>query len=488
MRIVGSGIRAALTIALVVTAGLVVRGAQPQIVIVPAPPVAPRGEIAEQTLAEEFEQRLLANSGSQSLTAVRGRFNYLLTRKLTAIDRTYRLNDEQKQKLTLAAQGDLQRFEDWLARERRQFIAARGKAVPGRNEPSVLAALDPLRNMVKWGPFGDQSLLAKMRGRVLSAEQLKNYERRQQLAAHSGVKITESNARSLLSAARFTKDVSHIAWNVQTDEVGLLSMEGPLEICSVDGFQRLRTFGEGRKLVSFDFGPKADVAAVGENSTKAFLVHLSSGKQISLETKNRQPVVSLSPDGRFLATGGWGNQVVLWSAVDGKQIRQMENGAEGFLTPVFSPDGKVLAVANRTTLVRLFDVETGRLLRPLPFQSPCDLKFDPAGKRVAAAYADGFLGIWTVETGELLRIVKTSAEELDCVDWSPDGQILVSAGLNTPVTLWNAASLALLLEIDAPERVSCARFTPDGTRLVVAGGPALPGGERVLEVWGVPPE
>jgi hypothetical protein len=72
-------------------------------------------------LAEEFEQRLLANSGSQSLTAVRGRFNYLLTRKLTAIDRTYRLNDEQKQKLTLAAQGDLQRFEDWLARERRQI-------------------------------------------------------------------------------------------------------------------------------------------------------------------------------------------------------------------------------------------------------------------------------------------------------------------------------------------------------------------------------
>jgi WD40 repeat protein len=292
----------------------------------------------------------------------------------------------------------------------------------------------------------------------------------------------------LLSAARFPKDVSHIAWNVQTDEVGLLGAEGPLEICSTDGFQRLRTFGEGRKLASFDFGPKVDVAAVGENSTKAFLVHLSSGKQIALETKNRQPVVNLSPDGRFLATGGWGNQVVLWSAVDGKQIRQVDNGAEGFLTPVFSPDGKVLAVANRTTLVRLFDVETGRLLRPLPFQSPCDLKFDPAGKRVAAAYADGFLGIWTVETGELLRIVKTSAEELGCVDWSPDGRILVSAGLNTPVTLWNAASLALLLEIDAPERVSCARFNPDGTRLIVAGGSALPGGERFLEVWGVPPE
>jgi WD40 repeat protein len=488
MRIVDSGIGAALAVAAFVAGGLVVRAAQPQIVIGPVPaPAAPGADASEQALSDEFEQRLLASTGSQSLTAVRGRFNYLLARKLAAIDRAYRLSDDQKQKLALAAQGDLQRFEDWLARERRQFIAARGKAVPGRNDPAVLSALDPLRNLMKWGPFGDQSLLAKMRSRVLSAEQVKNYERRRQLAAHSGLKITDANVRSLLSAGRFPRDVNRIVWSARPDEVGLLGPEGPLEICSADGFQRLRTFGEGRKLVSFDLGPKADVAAVGENSTRAFLVRLSSGKRIELETKNQRPVVSVSPDGRLLATGGWGSHVVLWSAANGKEIRQVHVD-EGFLTPVFSPDGKILAVGNRSTLVRLFDVETGRLLRPLSLQSPCDLKFDPAGKRLAAVYAEGFLGVWDVEAGELLRIIKTSAEQLECVDWSPDSKLVVSAGVNTPVTLWNAATLAPLIEIDAPERVSCARFNPDGTRLVIAGGPALPGGERVLEVWGVPPE
>jgi hypothetical protein len=448
---------------------------------------APAPDPSLQRFADEFEEFLLQKTGFASLTAARGRINYMLARKLTWIDRAYGLSEDQKQRLQFAARGDIRRLEDSLERERQRFVAARGngRSVADDARPEI----DALRRTLKAGPFGEQSLLAKIAIRVPTPEQINKRERRRRLAAHSNVKIAADNAAGLMNGGRFHKDVVRIAWTAKANEVACMGWEKPLEICSADDFRRLRTFGAGRKLVSFDLSARHDLVALGENSTKAFVLNGSTGKEIALETKTDKPTVSLSPDGKFLATAGFGTHGTLWSTESGARIRDFDTGAVmGHLTLAFSPNGRILAIGNRNSLIRLCDVATGTFLRALPLSMPSEFKFDFTGKRLAATYAEGYLAVWDVDTADILRIIKTPAEDLYSVDWSPDGKIVASAGLNAPVTLWEARTLTVLNEIESPEQVSCVRFNPDGTRLIFAGGSVSPDGEHCVEIFGVPQE
>jgi WD40 repeat protein len=82
----------------------------------------------------------------------------------------------------------------------------------------------------------------------------------------------------------------------------------------------------------------------------------------------------------------------------------------------------------------------------------------------------------------MLAQAKSGAAELFCTDWSPDGRLLVTAGLRGQVTLWSGKGLRRLKDLDAPEAIFTVRFSPDGRRLLAGGGSQTSGGER--KVWG----
>jgi WD40 repeat protein len=432
----------------------------------------------------EFNQRALASSDEPTLQS---ELEGVVTKKIAAIDRRYHLSAAQKERLTLAGQGDMRRLFDRLHVAREKFVATsqRGnenEIQAGRAEAAVLYW------EFKRGAFGEGSLFAKAQNTVLLPEQLDTFERRCRQVAKSTQKITLDNACRLKAAALFRKDVRQISWTQRDDEIAIVGFWGHLEICSRNTLQVLRTLGKGHPLAGFDL--RGDWCAVGpaDALTLVYLINVSTGHEVTLKTDLREATVALSPDGKFLATGGRGIRALLWSAEKGKRLRKLGDVPEGLLTPVFSPDGSIVAVGNDSGSTFLFDVATGHLLRRLRWQSTHELKFDPSGKRLAAAYQDGNLAIWDVASGELLQRALGRVKEVHTLDWSPDGSILVSGGFAGSVTLWNSATLRSLIELDAPDLVHCVRFNPEGTRLYFAGGPAQPGGIRDLEVWAVPPE
>jgi hypothetical protein len=455
----------------------------------PAPQAAPNLIIQGQRgFAEDFDQLVFASEASNSAADAEGRMTQMLARRVAWLDRHYRLSQVQKQKLKLAGRGDIRRLEERVARERQKFIEAR-RGGTDEQQRAAFADAAALREAVKSGPFGEGSLFAKAQNALLSPEQLQKYEHRRQLAAQSTAKITIENAPFLETAAHFQRDVYRFGWTGGDDEVALLAFGKPLELCSASTWERVRTIGDGRKLVGFDFSRDHTIVAVTEQSTRALLIDLATGSERPILTKNQQPAVSLSSDSKLLATGGYGRRASLWSVNSGKWIRDLDVGpAEGGLVPVFSPDGTILAVGNRNSSTCLFDVASGRLLRKLPWQSSHELKFDPGGKHLAVAYADGNLAIWSVESGDLLQRARPRGQELYSLDWSRDGTLLASCGREAPVTVWRASDLRPLNEIDCPEWVICVRFNLSGTRLMFAGGSARPNGERAVEILGVPQE
>jgi len=195
--------------------------------------------------------------------------------------------------------------------------------------------------------------------------------------------------------------------------------------------------------------------------------------------------MAFSPDGKLLATGGYSRHAKLWDVNSGQLIRSLDCEVVGGLTPVFSPDGKTLAIGNRNSTTRLFDVDTGKLLHVLDKRMTQELRFRPDGRVLAIAYVDGSVSLWDVTGSKLLHDAHSGAKEVYTLDWSPKGDVLATAGLEGKIILWDPRGLSILKKLQAPEWVIRVRFSPDGTRLLSAGGTTLPSDRKVV-VWSVP--
>jgi WD40 repeat protein len=122
---------------------------------------------------------------------------------------------------------------------------------------------------------------------------------------------------------------------------------------------------------------------------------------------------SFSPGGERLAAGG-PSEIVLWDTRTWKAERRIprENtGKPGYAA--FSPDGRVLAIAHSSSLIKLLDVGSGRELATLESPDPqliCWLSFSPGGNYLAAACETQRVQLWD------LRLIRRGLANLG-LDW-----------------------------------------------------------------------
>jgi hypothetical protein len=412
--------------------------------------------------------------------AVRLRLDTLLERKVRAIDEICDLTEAQKQKLHLAGRGDINRLFERIEGVRRDFELA------NNDETKVIAllpAIQALQRSVGSRLFEDGSLFAKTFAGMLTDRQ--TVQLRERRARAGSTRISVDNAGMMQRIAEVQKDASKIVWSRDAKQIAFVMFDKSVEICEATEYRLIRTVGDGMRPV--DFSPAPETVAIAENSSNATIVDLATGRKTQLPTGNPQPAVKFSPDGKTLVTGGYGNGAKLWSAASGELLREFDIGhVTGGLTPEFSPDGKVLAIGNRNSVTNLFDTSSGRPLHVLAKSHSQGMKFAPSGKMLAVVYVDATLALWDAETGRLIRSAKAPADELYTVDWSPDGSLLVTAGNDSHVTFWNPSELSILNELESPEWVISAKFSPDGTKLLFSGGIRQRSADRRVEIWGAP--
>ncbi len=299
--------------------------------------------------------------------------------------------------------------------------------------------------------------------------------------------LSVENLSQLQKRERIDLDIWKVVWSPNGRRIALVGWETPVEIRDSVTLWRMKTIGKGKKIIHFAFSPDEDVVAYCENGKKPNIVDLSTGQTKVLDTVAGQSKLAFSPCGKILATGTYGTKAWLWDVKTGDLLKELDVGpTTGGLNPTFSPDGKLVAVGNRNSTTHIFDVATGKQLRVLHKRSSQELTFHPTRPVIAVAYVDASIGLWNVETGELLHQANTTAEEIYTLDWSPDGEILASAGLHGDINLWDATDLTLLHTLPAPEWLISVRFRPDGKGLVTAGGSQTPGGQRYVQEWDVP--
>jgi hypothetical protein len=106
---------------------------------------------------------------------------------INSVDRVCRLTPEQKKKLNLAGQGDVDRFGGELQQLREKLV---GKTFDQNEMGNVYQQISPYRERLQAGLLGEGSLFERVLSRTLNAEQLERYEQE------------ESQRRSLRYAAK----------------------------------------------------------------------------------------------------------------------------------------------------------------------------------------------------------------------------------------------------------------------------------------------
>ena len=259
---------------------------------------------------------------------------------------------------------------------------------------------------------------------------------------------------------------------------------------------RLGKGGVSYKDRGIAFSPDGRRLAVA-TSMGVWLYDAETFDELALLTGHKEEIttVAFSPNGKILVSGSgfhFPGTLKLWDVETGQNIDtfQVEGGSTDSVS--FSPNGKMLAWAGR-----LWDIEKRQQLDVLHDNKLFDVAFSPDGKILAGTgisivkrLAAGIIKLYDVETGRLINTLTATqhtildewTKRVESIAFSPNGQLLASGSADDgTIRLWDietGQNIATFTAKQGNGNSTCVVFSPDGTKLAVGSVEGI----KLLEV------
>lgn len=190
--------------------------------------------------------------------------------------------------------------------------------------------------------------------------------------------------------------------------------------------------------------------------------------------------VALSPDGNTVIGGSYDRTIKLWNKETGELIRTLSGHSDAVRSVTISPDGKILASGSSDTTIRLWNKETGELFRTLSGHSGpvWSIAISADNQTLASGSYDGTVRIWNLQTGELMHTLPEHYDSVWSVAISPDGQTLVSGSYDGTAKIWNLQTGELIRSLSRhSEPVRAVAISPNGQILATASW------DKTVKIW-----
>jgi WD domain, G-beta repeat/Planctomycete cytochrome C len=190
--------------------------------------------------------------------------------------------------------------------------------------------------------------------------------------------------------------------------------------------------------------------------------------------------IAYSPDAKWLATASGDPGVYgvakLWLAEPGgggKPVRDLAETQDVVFAVAFSPDSKKIATAGADRTIRVFEVETGKLLSQIEDHADWifGIAFSPDGKRLASASRDKTGKVFDLEKKESLVTFPGHAQPVYAISFTSDGKSVATGGEDNRIRVWNPDNDGKSIrEIGGfGGTVFKLRYSPDGKSLIGVG-------------------
>jgi hypothetical protein len=292
--------------------------------------------------------------------------------------------------------------------------------------------------------------------------------------------------------------------------------------------RHLRFAEDGAVLAAWVVGPNGELRPRAWDAATGFPVTRTPDRSPPDHEDGTTPAVKL-PGDRVL-TAGPGDAGRVWDANTGRQLARLTGHAAAVTAVAASADGKQLATGSTDGLVRIWDADTFRpLAEPRGNTAPVRaIRVSADGRRILTTADDGTARVWDLLTGKELRAfavrgtveltptgtavvvpaggtaavrdVLTGLEVVPenapapparsvsewlarvgvCAAVSPDGRTFAFAQRDGTIGLYETATASRRRTLPGHGSACGAiAFTPDGTRLLSAGG------DHTVLVWDV---
>ena len=236
-------------------------------------------------------------------------------------------------------------------------------------------------------------------------------------------------------------------------------------------------YGE-RPATTLGFAADGQLVGVGDRTSIVRFWNVASDEAspwlLQGHTKSIYPI-QVSPDGAWIASGGWDNKVNVWNAQTGRLMATKQTSAP-VKSLCFTPDSSsVITIDSEVPYFRRWNFHTDEVVAEKVVDAlrevPATLALSPDGKQLAAAGLAG-AQVWELATGKLIKTLSTWDCYAHKLAFSPDGKWLIGPGPGVGATsLWSTQSYQLHAQLrkETPGELNFAvAFSPD-SRLAATG-------------------
>lgn len=204
------------------------------------------------------------------------------------------------------------------------------------------------------------------------------------------------------------------------------------------------------------FDPTGQALATGSNKavrifdvkTGNLLITLTDPEMDSGNEDQFFRTVAFSPNGKLLACGSEDSLIRVWDLQSQKLLFRLAGHDQDIYSVEFFDNGRKIASGSGDKTVKLWDLTTQKCLNTLHAGTPdstkdsgiTSLSVSPNGKFLAAGSLDRLIRIWSLPSGAPVDVIEGHGDSIYSTSFTADGRHLLSGSLDKTVRLWQFES------------------------------------------------
>lgn len=246
--------------------------------------------------------------------------------------------------------------------------------------------------------------------------------------------------------------------------------DSTVQIHSPNGLERYTLLKHSARVRSLAIHPDSRQFATGTDAQQLTIWEVGGAIFRRHQIQGGVRALAYSPDGQYLIAGTEGGRVYLLSTKDGAILQSLRTENDVVRMLCFHPNSQTFVVGGAEGILRIYALD-GTLTQKIAYPGVVfAMAYRPSGDLLAVAGRKGIISLFNIQqaTPTLESTWTGHRDWISQLDYSADGQYLLSSSYDRSIKVWNAQG-GVVLTIPQAFTIRGAVFSADQARIYTAG-------------------